>query len=117
MDDLQDYEALLGHDVLVRIDRPKGSLHPEHGFVYEVNYGFIPGTRAGDGQEMDAYVLGESEPMTEYTGPCVAIIVRRDDDEHKLVVSRLPVTAGQIAEQTAFVEQYFETEIVLRPTQ
>ncbi|GGL22741.1 inorganic diphosphatase [Nocardia jinanensis] len=39
-------------------DRPYGSRHPRCGYRYPVNYGFVPGTRAPDGEELDAYYLG-----------------------------------------------------------
>ena len=39
----------LGKDVTVKIDRPLGSKHPKHGFVYMINYGYIPNTISGDG--------------------------------------------------------------------
>ena len=35
--------GFLGQKVNVIIDRPLGSKHPKHGFVYEANYGFIEG--------------------------------------------------------------------------
>ncbi len=35
----------LGEKVKVKIDRPIGSKHPTHGFLYEVNYGFISNTK------------------------------------------------------------------------
>ena len=34
----------IGQIVLVKMDRPLGTKHPKHGFVYPVNYGFIPNT-------------------------------------------------------------------------
>ena len=52
--------------VKVKIDRPLGSKHPKHGFEYEVNYGFVPGTVSGDGEELDCYVLGVDEPLEEF---------------------------------------------------
>ena len=36
----------LGKEVSIIIDRPLGSKHPKHGFVYEVNYGYVPGTQS-----------------------------------------------------------------------
>ena len=33
-----------------------GSKHPKHGFIYPVNYGFVPGVIGGDGEELDAYL-------------------------------------------------------------
>ena len=56
----------LGKEVLVKIDRQMGSAHPKHGFIYPVNYGFIPNTVSGDGEELDAYVLGVFEAITEF---------------------------------------------------
>lgn len=43
----------LGKDVFVKIDRPLGTRHPKHGFMYMVNYGYIPNTISGDGEELD----------------------------------------------------------------
>ena len=42
----------------VKIDRPLGSKHPKHGFIYPINYGYVPNTISGDGEELDCYVLG-----------------------------------------------------------
>ena len=40
----------LGKIVTVKIDHPMGSKHPKHGFIYPVNYGFVPNTKAADGE-------------------------------------------------------------------
>jgi inorganic pyrophosphatase len=40
----------------VKIDRPLGSPHPTHGFIYPVNYGYVPDTPAPDGDDLDVYV-------------------------------------------------------------
>lgn len=58
MDNPARYVAYLGQPVRVVVDRPLGTRHPRMGFVYEVNYGYLPETTAGDGAEIDAYVLG-----------------------------------------------------------
>ena len=50
---------MLGETVTVTIDRPMGTYHPNHPDIYyPVNYGYIEGIIAGDGEEQDAYVLG-----------------------------------------------------------
>lgn len=50
---------MLGKIVTVTVDRPLGSCHPEHpDLYYPINYGFIEGTIAADGEEEDAYILG-----------------------------------------------------------
>ena len=61
-------ESYLGKLVKVKIDRPLGSKHPKHNFIYPLNYGFIPNTIAGDGEEIDAYIIGEFEPLETYEG-------------------------------------------------
>jgi inorganic pyrophosphatase len=110
----------LGRCVTVRIDRPLGSRHPKWGFLYPVNYGYVPGVIAPDGEELDAYVLGlkESlgveEPVVEFTGRCIAIVHRLDDDDDKLVVvpQGITLTDDEICAQTRFQEQFFESRIV-----
>lgn len=43
---------------VVMDNRPLGYKHPKYGFIYPVNYGYVPNTVFGDGEELDAYVLG-----------------------------------------------------------
>lgn len=104
----------LGKTVNVQMDRPLGSRHPKHGFTYTVNYGFIPGTISGDGEELDAYVLNVDTPLKTFTGTCAAIIHRTNDDDDKLVVvpSNTTITNAEIERQTAFQEQWFKHEII-----
>ena len=104
----------LGQKVKVVIDRPMGSKHPGYPTVYPINYGFVPGTLAGDGEELDAYVLGPDGPMESFEGICVAVIHRIDDNEDKLVVAEEPTTytREQILQAVNFQEQYFRSEIV-----
>lgn len=98
---------LLGKTVHVEIDRPMGYVHG--GTVYPVNYGYIPGVIAGDGEEQDAYILGVSEPLRSFDGRVVGVIRRMDDCEDKLIVAPEGVVfhQGQIAEAVHFQEQYF----------
>ena len=42
----------IGKIVDVIMDRPLGTKPPKHGFIYEVNYGYIPNTVSGDGEEI-----------------------------------------------------------------
>ena len=79
-----------------------------------VHYGYVPNTISGDGEELDAYLLGVFEPVEEYEGECIAIIHRTNDDDDKLVI----VPAGKeysddaINALTEFQEQYFEHVII-----
>ncbi|TDP28416.1 inorganic diphosphatase [Nocardia ignorata] len=83
---LQLAVPFLGRTIDLLIDRPYGSRHPTYGFVYRANYGYVPGTLAPDGEELDAYYLGPSEPITSARGTCIAIIHRLHDDDDKLIV-------------------------------
>ena len=100
--------------VTVKIDRPMGSHHPKHGFIYPINYGFIPNTVSGDGEELDAYLLGVFEPVETYTGKVIAIIRRQDDDDDKLIIvpSDKTYTKDQILALTEFQERFFKPEII-----
>lgn len=104
----------LNKELLIKIDRPFGSKHPKHGFIYPVNYGYVPNTISGDGEELDAYLLGVFEPVSEYTGKCIAIIHRTNDDDDKLIVvpSDKNYTDDQIDALTEFQEAYFEHIII-----
>jgi len=108
-------KSFLGQIVNVKMDRPLGSKHPKHGFIYPVNYGYIPNTVSGDGEELDVYVLGEFMPLQEFTGRVIAIIHRTNDDDDKLVVVKdgKNYTDEQIRALTEFQEQWFES-IILR---
>lgn len=111
---MNNAKDFIGKTVEVEMDRPLGTRHPKHGFMYCVNYGFVPGTVSGDGEELDAYLLGVFEPLQSYIGKCIAIIHRINDDDDKLVV--VPVgknyTDEEIRVLTEFQERYFESEII-----
>jgi inorganic pyrophosphatase len=97
----------------VVIDRPAHSRHPVHGFVYPVNYGFLPGVISGDGEELDAYVLGIREPVTAFSGICTAVIHRITEDDDKLVIIQPESSWSDpaIRSATYFQEKFFHTVI------
>lgn len=101
----------MGREVRVVVDRPVGYRHGD--ILYPINYGYIPGLMAGDGEEQDAYILGNSEPISEFSGQVVAAICRKNDCEDKLVVAPAGTVyhQGQIAEAVHFQEQYFDIRI------
>ena len=105
----------IGKIVSIHIDRPLGSRHSQHGFFYPVNYGFVPGIMALDGEEQDAYVLGVFEPLEQFEGRCIAVIHRLDDEDDKLVLvpDGVEYTDEQILALTEFQERFFKV-IVLR---
>ena len=107
-------EEYLGKIVDVQIDREMGSKHPKHRFVYPVNYGFIPNTVSGDGEELDCYVLGVFDPIKEFKGKCIAIIHRTNDNDYKLIVvpENVNYTDDAIEALTEFQERFFEHVII-----
>ena len=99
--------------VNVIIDRPLGSNHPKSKFKYPINYGYIPNTISGDGEEIDAYVLGINKPLKEFTGKVIAIIHRTNDNDDKLLVVQTEenFTDEEIINLTKFQEQFFNISI------
>ena len=109
-----EYQHILGQTVTVTVDRPLGSVHPNHpDMVYPVNYGYIEGIFAPDGEEQDAYILGVDVPVEQFTGRVIAVIQRKDDVEDKWVVADRDFTKEQIQAATYFTERYFDSEIVM----
>ena len=47
-----DTKNYLNTKVKVIMDRKMGSSHPKYGFIYPVNYGYVPNTISGDGDIM-----------------------------------------------------------------
>ena len=112
--EIREAGSFLGKEVKVKIDRPMGSRHPRWGFIYPLNYGFVPGVRAPDGEELDAYVLGVFEPLEEFTGKCIAIIRRLNDNEDKLVLAPegKRYSKEQIEALVEFQERFFKSEVI-----
>lgn len=105
---------MIGDIVTVTVDRPLGSVHPEYKTLYyPVNYGYIRGVMAPDGEEQDAYLLGVGHPVEKFTGRVIAVIHRFDDVEEKWVVAPegKSFSIQEIEKQTAFQEQYFRHKI------
>ena len=108
--------SYLGKTVNIKIDRPVGSIHPEHPeLVYPVNYGYIPDVFGGDGEEIDVYLLGVDVPVEEYTARIIGIVHRHNDTEDKLVAAPegSDFDENKISESVSFQERFFESEIEL----
>lgn len=123
---LEDYNRLfslkqretynyIGKNVNVKIDRSLGSIHPKWKEIkYPINYGYIPNTLSGDGEEIDCYILGINEPLENFEGKVIAVIHRTNDDDDKLVVvpSNTTYSDKEIRDFTDFQEKYFESDII-----
>ena len=108
----------LNKTVEIKIDRPIGSSHPDYpDHIYLVNYGYVPNTVSGDGEELDCYILGEYKPLNEYKGKCIAIIHRLNDDDDKLIIApeNKTFTNSEIRLLTDFQEKFYESEIIRSP--
>jgi inorganic pyrophosphatase len=113
-----DLRGYLGKHVTVVVDRPLGSIHSRFpgSDPYPVNYGYVPDTLSGDGAPVDAYVLGIEEPVHVARGQVIAVAVREDDIEDKLVV--LAEGSHALAREVVwssveFQERYFKTTLVM----
>jgi len=107
--------GIIGRMVRGAVDRPIGSRHPLYpDMVYPVNYGFVDGVVAGDGDCQDAYVLGTDEPIASFEGRVIAVYHRFDDVEDKWVVSLdgSDYPDEKILGAIRFQEQYFEGELL-----
>lgn len=111
---LEIARKFLGKKVSLVFDRPRGSKHPKHDFVYEVNYGYLPGVLATDGEDLDAYFLGVKDSLEKADGVVIAIIHRENDDDDKLVVvpEGIEISNEEIIAATHFQEQFFISKII-----
>lgn len=70
------------------IDRPRGTLHPRYGFAYPLDYGYLAGTRTGDGEGID--VWAGSLPEKTVTGLVCTVDAGKGDAEVKLLLGCTP---------------------------
>ncbi len=92
-----------------------GTRHTRIPEIYYIwNYGEIPDTLAPDGEWVDAYVLWVFEPVEEFTGKCIAVIHRTNDEDDKLIVvpEGREYTDEQIQAMVEFQEKYYESVII-----
>lgn len=108
---MKDY---IGKKVSVKVDRCMGSKHPDHGFIYPLNYGYVPNTISDDGEELDCYILGVFEPVENFCGECIAIIHRLDDNDDKLIIvpEGIKYSDDAINALTEFQERFFKHTIL-----
>lgn len=113
---LVNANIIIGSSVTVTVDRPLGSYHPKHkDMYYPINYGYVEGIMAPDGEEQDAYILGVDCAVEKFTGKVIAVVHRKNDVEKKWIVvpEGMTFTKEEIMEQIRFQEQYFDSKIVM----
>jgi inorganic pyrophosphatase len=107
--------TFLGKKVKLEFDQPVGSSYAPHAIdSYPINYGYVPGVPAPDGDDLDAYLLNVFVPLQSGEGICITIIHRLDDDDDKLVVvpEGTELTDEEICTQTQFQERLYKSVIV-----
>jgi len=111
---MNNFKNYIGKKVRVTIDRKLGSKHPKWCFIYLNNYGYIPNTISGDGEELDAYILGIFEPVDTFEGICIAVLHRLDEDDDKLIIvpEGKNYTDEQINCLTEYQERFFKHIII-----
>ena len=108
-------QSVIGKTVKGIIDRPIGVCHPRYpDLVYSINYGYVEGVIAGDGQEQDAYVFGSDKPLEAFEGKVIAIYHRFNDNENKWIVSLdgFDYSDEEILKTIHFQERFFEGELI-----
>ncbi len=113
------YRDIIGKWVSGKVDRPLGMHRADTedaavpaqktDMVYAVNYGYIDGVKAADGEEQDAYIFGTEEPLTTFEGKVIKVYHRFNDIEDKWIVSLTgeDIPDEKILGDIAFQEQYF----------
>ena len=107
---------MIGKTVKVIVDRPKGSFHPQYkDIIYPLNYGYVEGVLAKDGEEQDVYVMVLDRSTMNFEGEVIAIIHRMNDVEDKWVVSPKGVsfTKKEFIEATGFQEKFFDIDVIV----
>ncbi len=82
----------------------------------EINF-YVPFTKSGDGEELDAYVLMEDKPLKEYIERCIGIVHRTGDNDDKLIVvpEAYDLADELIEENIAFQEKWFKHILIRNP--
>ena len=85
--DWERWEALIRKNGIT-IDRPHGSRHPSHpSIIYPMDYGYVNGTSATDGQDLDVF---RGTVRTGLTGAIISVDHRKEDREFKLLYDCSP---------------------------
>lgn len=106
-------KSYLGKTVHIEIDRPVGYIHKKKNYtlICPINYGYIPGVLGGDGEELDVYLMGVSEPVNDYDVQIIGIVHRENDVEDKLISAPIGISFSreEIEKTISFQEKYYKT--------
>lgn len=113
----KDYSEVLGRKIEGTIDRPLGSAHPDHpDMIYPVNYGYVDGVFAQDGEEQDVYLLGTDQPLEKFSASVIGVVHRLNDCEDKWIATPDGKTMDResVLHAISFQEQYYMGELYLQ---
>jgi inorganic pyrophosphatase len=88
-------ELVKSHPVVV--DRPRNTPHPnapQH--IYPLDYGYLDGTRSGDGADIDVWIGSRSDRRV--VGLICTIDLRKRDMEVKLLIGCSPAEIAAVRE-------------------
>lgn len=104
----QTLENLLANHAIV-VDRPKGSTHPRYpGERYPLDYGYLDGTRSGDGEGIDIWI--GTDPEQGLTAVVCTVDLEKLDVEIKLL---LHCTAQETKQVVQFHQQKSQAAILI----
>ena len=112
---MERYKNIIGSIVTGTVDRPLGTAHPDYpDMIYPINYGYVGGIFAADGEEQDVYIFGTDEPIETFTGKVIAVYHRTNDTEDKWIVSvdGKDYTDEEILKLIEFQEKYYEGHLI-----
>ena len=112
---MEKYKNIIGSIVTGTVDRPLGTAHPDYpDMIYPINYGYVGGIFAADGEEQDVYIFGTDKPLETFTGKVIAVYHRTNDTEDKWIVSvdGKDYTDEEILKLIEFQEKYFEGYLI-----
>lgn len=109
----QALDTLVAASKLV-LDRPRGTAHPRYTeFTYPYDYGYLAGTRSGDGHGIDVWV--GSLPERTITGVVATVDLLKRDVEIKLLLGCTSAESEAIAALHARGDQ--SAMLMPRPSQ
>lgn len=101
---MQKIEKYLNQELSIIIDHPLGSQGTS--FIYPINCGYLKDTKPN----LSCYLLGIFNPLTEYTGKCIAII--KGKHASKLIISDKAYSKEAISSLIEFQEEPTDYEII-----
>ena len=101
---MQKIEEYLNQELSIIIDHPLGSQGTS--FIYPINCGYLKDTKPN----LSCYLLGIFNPLTEYTGKCIAII--KGKHASKLIIADKAYSKEAISSLIEFQEKATNYEII-----